>query len=239
MSNLIIDEGNTLCKFAIAEDGKIVSQMSSASICDDAAVQFIRKHDVDKIISSSTRSESVELPQFLRSLPHLALTPQAELPIKIDYATPQTLGCDRIAAAVGARTIYPSSNVLIIDIGTAMTIDFLASDGVYCGGIISLGPEIRAKALNHFTGRLPLVGFDGEVAIQGKSTAEAIRSGIVNGISFEIEGYINRYRRMYDDLKIVITGGGANMFFKDNAEVVHNPDLVLLGMNNILDNWKH
>lgn len=233
MCNLIVDEGNSLCKLALMDNGVIVAQMSSYDLASQTVTEFLCNRHIDKIISSSTRSDKVTLPVCLNGIRHVRLTSSTPLPIHIDYDTPQTLGRDRIAGAVGASIVYPSSNVLIIDIGTAITIDFLDEDGVFQGGTISLGPEMRAKALHQFTGKLPLVDVPGSGQLQGKTTQDAIQYGIYQGINFEIEGYIRSYTEKYGNLKIIATGGYS--YILSNSGITKEPDLVSIGLNAILE----
>lgn len=233
MCNLIVDEGNSLCKLALMDNGVIIAQMSSRDLTSQAVLDFLCNHHIEKVISSSTRSDEVNLPSCLNGIPHVKLNSNTPLPIHINYGTPQTLGRDRIAGAVGASVIFPSSNVLIIDIGTAITFDFIDSEGVFQGGTISLGPETRAKALNHFTGKLPLVDVPANAQLQGKSTREAIQFGIYQGINFEIEGYIRSYSERYPDLKIVVTGGYSDI--ASNGKIIKEPNLVSIGLNAILE----
>ena len=233
MSNLIIDEGNTLCKVAVADGGAIIAQTASPEADAALMLQLAERHNINNIISISTRRDKVELPDGLKGISHICLDAATKLPIKINYLTPQTLGCDRIAAAVGAQVLFSASNVLIIDVGTAITIDFLDKNGVYQGGAISPGPEMRAKALNTFTGKLPLVEVPDKSELAGKSTIDALQFGILNGVRFEIDGYINAYRAETQDVKILITGGAAGIVCR--ADAVCEPNLVIIGMNRILE----
>ena len=233
MSNLIIDEGNTLCKMAVVRDGVILAQKSDRDIDDAALPELAAQYGISSIISASTRRASVELPSALQGISHTRFDATTKLPIKIKYSTPGTLGLDRVAAAVGASVLFPQSDVLIIDLGTAITIDFLSCKGEFLGGVISPGAEMRAKALNTFTGRLPLVEVPANADLLGQSTTEALQFGILNGIRFEIDGYINAYRAQSQDVKVVITGGAAGLV--NRADVVSEPNLVIIGMNRILE----
>lgn len=234
MSNLIIDEGNSMCKMAVAADsGAIITHQAYHNIDGAVLLRWIEQYGISRIISTSTRRDKVELPDGLKGIPHINLDAETKLPIKINYSTPQTLGRDRIAAAVGAQVLFPASNVLIIDVGTAITIDFLDKNGVYQGGAISPGPEMRAKALNTFTGKLPLVDVPDKSKLAGKSTIEALQFGILNGIRFEIDGYISAYRTEIRNVKIIITGGAAGIVSR--ADAVCEPNLVIIGMNRILE----
>ena len=233
MSNLIIDEGNTLCKMAVVRNGVILAQKSDRDIDDAALLDFARQYGICGIISSSTRRERVELPAALQGISHTRLSAETNLPIHIIYSTPHTLGLDRVAAAVGASVLFPQSDVLIIDLGTAITIDFLSGKGEFFGGVISPGAEMRAKALNTFAGRLPLVEVPADAGLRGQSTTEALQFGILNGIRFEIDGYINAYCAQNQDVKVVVTGGAAGLV--NRADVVREPNLVIIGMNRILE----
>lgn len=233
MSNLIIDEGNTLCKAAVVSNGAILAQTSGRDI-DDAALQnFAVQYGINNIISASTRRERVELPVALQGIRHVRLCAETKLPIQIKYSTPSTLGLDRVAAAVGASVLFPQNDVLIIDLGTAITVDFLTREGEFLGGVISPGPAIRAKALNTFTGRLPLVDIPADASLRGQRTTEALQFGILNGVRFEIDGYINAYRAENQNIKVVITGGAASTIVR--SDVVREPSLVIIGMNRILE----
>ena len=234
MSNLIIDEGNTLCKAFVFEGDAIVAQESAPELSGSQLINLAKKYYIDKIISSSTRRTQFPVPEELRHISHIKLDSLTPLPITIDYLTPETLGHDRIAAAVGAWRRFPNTDVLIIDVGTAITIDFIDKNGTFRGGVISPGAEMRARALNHFTGRLPLVNVPKSSDLQGKTTEEALQYGIVNGIKFEVEGYINRYKQLCENLKVIVTGGGAELMVHQKEQLCFEPNLVAIGLNAIL-----
>ena len=234
MSNLIIDEGNSRCKAYVFENNAIVARESGSEISDERLIGLAKQHSVSKIISTSTRRAEFALPQELQHISHVRLDAQTKLPITIDYKTPETLGRDRIAAAVGARTLLPETNVLIIDMGTAITIDFIDNQGVYHGGIISPGATMRARAMNQFTGCLPLVELPTNADLTGKSTEEALQFGILNGIRFEIDGYISRYMHLYEGLQVIVTGGDAELIDHKRVSIIFEPDLVAIGLNGIL-----
>jgi len=145
-------------------------------------------------------------------------------------------GADRLAAAVGANTIYPNSDILIVDFGTAITID-VVSGGEFLGGNITPGAAIRFKALHHFTKKLPLCSLnDNPTELFGNTSVSAIECGVVNGIVYEIEGYIRDLQRKYSDLRIIFTGGDSNFFAKRLKNTIFATyDLVAYGLNRILE----
>lgn len=157
------------------------------------------------------------------------------IPIKIRYGTPQTLGTDRIAAAVAAATLLPGRNVMIVDVGTCITFDFVNANGEYIGGNISPGPSMRFKALHQFTARLPKVERRGITPEIGTTTMTAIRSGVLHGIKYEIEGYINAYAKKIPDLHIYMTGGvHLNLNLHEGCVISTDDYIVPKGLNKIL-----
>ena len=189
-------------------------------------------------ILSSVKPVDEELLQFLSGnfdlfieLDHLT-----ELPIENLYETPETLGKDRLAAAVGANELFPDQNILVIDAGTAITYDLVSEKNQFVGGNISPGLQMRFKALNHFTGKLPLVSYSDEFQSIGKNTTDAIRAGVQNGILYEIAQTIDVFNENYQNLQIVMTGGDSIFFDKKlNYSIFVHFNITLIGLNRILE----
>ncbi|MBK7712755.1 MAG: type III pantothenate kinase [Bacteroidales bacterium] len=163
------------------------------------------------------------------------LTYRSKLPFKIEYKTPATLGPDRIAGAAGAYNLFPESEILIIDSGSAITYDYLSA-GIYKGGNISPGLNMRFKALNKFTGKLPLLTPARSFTDPGQNTADAILAGVITGVTYEINEYIRTFEKKSSDFKIIFTGGDS-AFLKDkiNHQFTYMPDIVIDGLNYILE----
>jgi type III pantothenate kinase len=161
------------------------------------------------------------------------------LPIRNCYQTPETLGHDRIAAAIGAAHLSPDTNLLIVDAGSAVTYDFLSAEQGYLGGNIAPGIKMRLTALNQMTKRLPKVEVepDALTPLFGKNTREAIAAGVVRGLVFEVKGYMRALKEQKTSFKTYITGGHAPYILNamKHKEVVGEPQLVLIGLNCILD----
>jgi type III pantothenate kinase len=119
--------------------------------------------------------------------------------------------------------------------GSAITIDFINHQGIYKGGNISPGMNMRYKALHHFTQKLPLLKPQNTGILEGQNTNEAIHAGVQNGIRFEIEKYINAYEQKYASLITILTGGDSNFFDnKLNYTIFAESNLILKGLNKIL-----
>jgi len=159
------------------------------------------------------------------------LTIHSILPIDLNYLTPDTLGMDRICNAAAIVGLNQYKNSLSIDIGTCVKFDFVSAKGVYQGGSISPGIQLRYKALNDYTDNLPLLKYNGQIALIGKNTHESIHSGVINGISGEINNLMQRYTEEYEDLTFFMTGGDAKYFdFHRKNNIFVDENLTLKGL---------
>ena len=157
------------------------------------------------------------------------------IPIENLYLTKDTLGVDRLANAVAANSIFPQRNVLVVDCGTCVKYDFVNHKNQYLGGSISPGLQMRFKALNQFTGKLPLLKPEAHPSLIGDSTETAITSGVINGLVAEIKGVIKSYTSIYENLTVILTGGDASFFDKElKSNIFVEPNLTLIGLNEIL-----
>ena len=238
--NLVLDLGNSFGKIAVCEDKQVIESATYEKISSREIAYFhTRYKELRGVIISSVVNYSREIIDYLGNLYNLCieLDPSTSIPLVNRYRTPDTLGYDRIAAAVGAYTIYPETNVLVIDAGTAITYDIVTSEGEFMGGNISPGLEIRFKSLNKYTTRLPhLERPEEKPPLVGNSTREAIQSGIVNGLLFEIDGFIKTISQEYPQLQVVLTGGDANYFVgKLKSSIFVDLNLNLIGLNRILE----
>lgn len=251
--NLIVDIGNTLVKLAVFDGGGAVAQRTVAHfhaghldelLAEARAARGVspdvpgRGRDFSRAIVSSTRGAVDDVVNIVRQRcrQFVEFTAQTPVPIGNAYRTPATLGRDRLAAAVGATVLYPGRNVLIVDFGTAVTIDLVTADGVYRGGCISAGMRMRFKALHDYTARLPLCDPTEEEGLQGLTTEEAVEWGVMNSVTFEIEGYIGRMSEKIGDLLVIFTGGDAKFFAKRIKNTIFaNCNPVFCGLNRILE----
>ncbi|WP_214072061.1 type III pantothenate kinase [Mucilaginibacter sp. dw_454] len=239
MPVLVVDIGNTFTKTAIFEQDELVYTDHFKTLDAALIYTFLTKYNVDKAIISSVKKESQEWePQLKGKVPVIEFNAEMITGINNHYRTPQTLGLDRLAAVVGAHHLYPGVNNLVIDGGTCITYDWVDADGNYFGGSISPGLNMRYNALNYYTSALPVVKQDDDFdSNTGNDTETAIRSGVQNGIKFELLGFINSYAGNQQQLNIILTGGDSIFFdtlLKNSifAPYIKNePYLVLKGLN--------
>lgn len=240
--NLTIDIGNTRNKFAVFNKNEIVEVIIDDNVSVSTIQNLLIKYpQIENAILSAVKNIDSSILSFLNTHLHyfIELNELSKLPIENCYKTKDTLGKDRLAAVIGANNIFPNRNVLVIDMGTAITFDLINKNKQYEGGTISPGLEMRFKALNHFTNKLPLLQKNENDLTIADNTKDAIISGVQNGISFEVDGYINALKNKYDDLKIILTGGDAIFFDKKvKNSIFVNLNLNYIGLNQILEHNK-
>lgn len=234
---MIIDQGNSSSKVSVFEGDDIIFSQRYEKLNISDLEEIKKAQGWESAILSSVVGEDAILNEWLKSNSNefVQLDHTTPLPIGNLYKTPNTLGKDRIAVCVGANYLQPNQNLLVIDAGTAITYDIVNAENNYVGGNISLGLDMRFKALNTFTKKLPIISKEEEVPLTGRETKEAILSGVTNGLTYEIDGFIDAYKAIYPKLLVFLTGGNAKYFekrIKNRTFVVQN--LLSIGLNRIL-----
>jgi type III pantothenate kinase len=240
---LVIDRGNTLTKIALFEQDDLRGFWSFSDFSGKDyknLMEEIKQKFTDFLPISHAIISDVLQQNDLSKLPDaginlLEFNQKTPLPVKIKYLTPATLGNDRIALATGGSLLFPGEDVLIIGTGTTITYDFINRNKEYLGGGISPGILMRFKALNTFTGKLPLIHPARSAELIGNSTENSILSGVLNGVWSEVAGMVSAYETKFPGLRIIITGGDMNYFdrkLKSNIFAISN--LVLRGLKDIL-----
>ena len=237
--NLTIDVGNTLYKFAIFNGNILVEKQrcEKQDVIQHIKQLFISYPEITHCILSSVGSLSSQAITLLEELTSVhVLSHLSKIPYTNTYKTPETLGPDRIALVAAAAMKFPKKDVLVIDGGSAITYDFLSADNQYIGGSIAPGIAMRYKSLHNFTVKLPLLEKTASIAMIGNSTEAAIHSGVIQGVTFEIDGVIHQYKDQYPDLTIILTGGDAH-FLRDRLknDIFANSNFLLEGLNYILE----
>ena len=237
--NLIIDVGNTYVKLAVYSNNKLISKkIGTPDNWVSVAKQILNFYSgiTKGIISSVGRINQKDISIISKQIKLINLSADTKLPFKNKYGTPKTLGVDRIALVSASVEQFTDKNVLIIDAGTCITYDFITSENDYLGGAISPGIRTRYTSLNNLTANLPLLETKAPKHIIGKSTADAIHSGIVNGILKEIDGTIQEYAKIYEDLTVILTGGDTKLLSKRlKSSIFANSNFLLEGLNYILE----
>ena len=230
---LMTDEGKMINHF-------IYKQFSSADV-----ERLFDLYDIsDSIISSVVNIEAAVVNTLHRRSQHFVLFDHnTPVPIVNRYDTPQTLGQDRLAAAVGAESLCPDENLLIIDAGSAITYDFVSDKGEYMGGNIAPGLKMRLTMLQRMTKKLPQVEVEENelIPLFGKNTRDAIAAGVIRGIAYEVKGYMRTLSEKVPHFQTFLTGGNAPYILNnvrtsrtEKRDIRVEKNLVLIGLNTIL-----
>jgi len=234
---LAIDVGNTRIKCAVFKEDTLLELYITNENSFRNNIEKILS-DYPKIsvfmVASVGKLSKNDFLWVKKSIKIYFVTHSADFPFSNTYKTPETLGIDRMILASGASLKYPNHNKLIIDAGTAITYDFVDKNNCYFGGAISAGINLRYKALNTYTVKLPLLEKSEEEIFIGKNTAESIHSGVINGVLFEIEGFIKELKSQYDNFIIILTGGDTDFLAKRlKSTIFANQNFLLESLNDL------
>ncbi len=232
--NLVIDYGNSAAKVGIFNHLNLIEKQTIRSL--DELHHFIQDATFENFIVSSVKADADLISSWVvKARKKFILGKALPLPVNNLYATPETLGMDRLAAVCGAHQLFPSLHCLVIDAGTCITYDFIDKGGNYYGGSISPGLNMRFQAVHTLTAKLPLVSPKENVKLIGDSTETCIQSGVVNGLLAEMDGIIRQYNGKFEGLNVILCGGDAGFFENQmKASIFASPELVLIGLNSIL-----
>ncbi|WP_411028891.1 type III pantothenate kinase [Spongiimicrobium sp. 3-5] len=237
--NLIIDAGNTFVKLAVFDKDAIIylQKVNLTDFSTKVKAFFDQFPDIRRAIVSAVGHLGKQRIAMLSIFCEVhVLNHASKTPFKNSYATPQTLGVDRIALAAAAFYHNPKGNTLVIDAGTCITYDMINDYGEYLGGAISPGLIMRYKAVHNQTSKLPLLEPIDLLDFIGNTTETSIHSGIINGICMEIDGVIDQYSSRFSDLTVILTGGDAQFLSKrlKNTIFAHS-NFLLEGLNYLLE----
>jgi type III pantothenate kinase len=238
--NLVIDSGNTMIKAAIFHETEIVELWNGKNPDEVYLRSMHKKHSFTNTIISDVSGACSGIIPFLHEVSAVTLmSHQTPTPLILKYQSPETLGTDRIAAAVYSAGLFPKHYTLTIQAGTCITYELTSDKKEYIGGSISPGIDMRFQALHNFTARLPLLQKENINYLTGTTTKESLLSGVLNGCIAETDGIIDQYRENYPDIKVVL--GGGDIFFFDKQlknRIFATSNLVLKGLNLILEHNK-
>jgi type III pantothenate kinase len=232
---LVIDVGNTQVKAAVFEQNTMLYK---------AIIPYSEgKNEVEKILKNFKKIKNIAVASVgkLNNEDFLPLndevkvhfiSKESKFPFQNLYATPNTLGIDRMILASGAVLQFPNKNRLVIDAGTCITYDFIDENDNYLGGAISPGIRLRYESLHNYTAKLPLLQKEIPKSIIGNSTIQSIHSGVINGIIMEINGFNNTVLQQNDNFIIILTGGDAEFLAERLKNTIFaNPNFLLESLN--------
>ena len=210
---LCFDFGNTRLKCGVFHNAELKEVVKLDNDNDDTIAALIEKFGPEKSLLSSVIHHNPNMQTLLSSAGRFHLLDHnSKMPVTTPVARPEAIGADRLALVVAAAEMYPGSNNLVVGLGTAITYNFINKKREFLGGGISPGMEMRFKSLNTFTAKLPLIAKDWSFPLVGYNTKTNILSGVILGMTKEVDGMIDLYAEKYGNLNVLLTGGDSAYF---------------------------
>lgn len=226
------DFGNTRKKCAVFDNATIKEIITIEDDSTETIQSLIEQYHPSKSILSSVIDHNVAIEELLTSKTKFhKLSHLSKIPVTSPVGKPETIGTDRLALSVAAIHLYPQKNNLVIGLGTCITYNFINKFHEFMGGGISPGMEMRLKALNYYTAKLPLTTADDNVPLIGYDTNTNILSGVVIGMAKEIDGFIDAYIEKYGNFNVLLTGGDIVYLASHiKSKIFADPDLIFKGL---------
>ena len=231
-TTLCFDFGNTRRKLAVFNQDKIRETLVLKDDSADTINQLIATYAPDKTILSSVIDHNPELESILaKNSQFHKLDHHSKLAFTTPVGKPETIGADRLALAAAAVHFHPGKHNLVISLGTCITYNYISKEKEFLGGGISPGLEMRLKSLQYYTAKLPLVKADGNVPLIGYDTATNIQSGVILGMVYEMDGFIDEYSEKFDNFNALLTGGDiVHLGSHLKNKIFADPDLIFKGL---------
>ena len=229
---LCFDFGNTRLKCAVFSGREIQEVIVLENDHIETIQQYVRVYHPERSILSSVINHNPAIENLLReSTAFHKLDHHSKIPITTPVGKPDSIGADRLALSVAAVNLFPQKNNLVIGLGSAITYNFINKYSEFMGGAISPGMEMRFKALNAFTAKLPLIKADWNFPLVGYDTRTNILSGVIMGMAKEIEGVIEAYEEKYENFNVLLSGGDAHYFNRFlKKKIFADSDLIFKGL---------
>lgn len=229
---ICFDFGNTRKKAAVFNNSEIVKTLVLEDDATSTIQSLIDSYKPDKTILSSVVEHNPEIEEVLKknSRFHL-LSHLSKLPITTPVGKPETIGADRLAIAAGGVHFYPDKNLLLIGLGTCVTLNFVNKYKELIGGSISPGLEMRLKSLQYYTAKLPFVPPKADVSLIAYDTETNILTGTILGMAYELDGFIAEYNAKFDNFNVVLTGGDLQHLASHmKSRIFADPELLFKGL---------
>lgn len=229
---ICFDFGNTRKKVAVFNNNEIIKTLVLEDDTTATIQSLTNTYNPDKTILSSVVNHNTEIEEVLKknSRFHL-LSHLSKLPITTPVGKPETIGADRLAIAAGGVHFYPGKNLLLIGLGTCVTMNFVNKYKEFIGGSISPGLQMRLKSLQYYTAKLPLVTPKPDVSLIAYDTETNILTGVILGMAYELDGFIAGYDAKFANFNVVLTGGDLQHLASHmKSRIFADPELIFKGL---------
>jgi type III pantothenate kinase len=232
MNTLCFDFGNTRLKVASFQNTKLTDVIVIDNDSLISIENLLKRFDSQRSILSSVINHNPEIENLLSAKTKFhKLNHLSKLSFTTPVGKPETIGADRLALSAAAVYFFPKQHNLVIGMGSCITYNFINADHEFLGGGISPGMEMRMKALNQFTAKLPIVKPDGNLPLVGYDTVTNILSGVVMGMAKEIDGFVDAYKERYGNFNVHLTGGDLVYLAPHlKNQIFADPELIFKGL---------
>ena len=226
------DFGNTRKKCAVFNETEIKEVIVLRDDSKETLQSLIDRFHPAKSILSSVIDHNSAIEELLAAKTKFhKLSHLSKIPVTTPVGKPETIGADRLALAAAAVHFYPTTNNLVIGMGTCVTYNFINKYHEFAGGAISPGMEMRLRSLNQFTAKLPLIAADSNVPLIGYDTNSNILTGVVLGMAKEMDGFIDAYKEKFRNFNVLLTGGDlVHLASHLKNKIFADPDLIFKGL---------
>jgi type III pantothenate kinase len=213
MTTLCFDFGNTRLKCAVFNGDTLQEVVTIENDSPESIQALLQRFQPQKTILSSVIDHNPAVDAVLADATAFhRLSHLTKANFTSPVGKPETIGADRLALAAAAVHFYPNWHNLVIGLGSCITYNFISQQHQFLGGAISPGMEMRFKAMQTFTAKLPLVQPDWNFPLVGYDTKTNMQSGVIGGMVYEIDGFIDAYSAKYRNFNVVLTGGDTAYF---------------------------
>lgn len=230
---LALDAGNSGIKFGLFEKNKLL--INGKLFQGDSLKANIDREYFEKIttVISCSVLDNLNI-NHLPEVKHIRINKDSNFPFPINYESPESLGIDRIVASAAVYT--NQTDILVIDAGSCITYDYTKYKVGYLGGVISPGIEMRFRSMDNFTDKLPFISkFITNPEVLGTTTKSCLMSGVINGITHEIKGFLEHFNSKSSSLKVFLTGGDSIFLGTElKSGIFVDQNLVLKGLNSLI-----
>jgi type III pantothenate kinase len=232
MKTLCLDFGNTRMKAAIFENGHLTHTFVLNGDGISHIEEIVKEHQPQKSILSSVIHHDTAINELLQTKTSFhQLNHLTKLNFTVPVGKPETVGADRLALCAAVVHFYPGKNNLVVGLGSCITYNFINKYNQFLGGSISPGLEMRFRAMHEQTALLPLIEKDWNFPLVGYDTKTNLLSGVIMGMSKEIEGIVEEYEKKYSNFNVVLTGGDCTYFERLlKKKIFADPNLLYKGL---------
>ncbi|MDR0792584.1 MAG: type III pantothenate kinase [Chitinophagaceae bacterium] len=232
ITTLCFDFGNTRLKYGVFEGKNFVEEVFLENDSVESITEALTKYNPQKTILSSVINHNPQIETLLAQQSKFHLVgADSKMPIIVPTGNARSIGADRLALLMGAINEAPHKHNLIIGLGSCITYNFINKFNQFLGGSISPGLQMRFKSMHDFTAKLPLQTPDWNFPLVGYDTRTNLLSGVILGMSLEIDGVVNAYAEKYSKFNVFMTGGDMKFFLPQlKNQIIADANLLYKGL---------